>query len=92
MVIRTMAISNCSFKVRSIYYVASTVMISSFRPSVIKLTTALGDRYIIYPQTYQRKQRIEEGEIWLKNKKPGGAWVAQSVKRPSSARSRSRGP
>ena len=30
--------------------------------------------------------------IGLKNKVGRGAWVAQSVKRPTSARSRSRGP
>lgn len=47
--IRTMAIKNCSFKVLTIYYVASTVRTRSFSPYVIKLTTALGNRYIIYP-------------------------------------------
>ena len=40
----------------------------------------------------EKKREIKAKEHYLRIREIRGAWVAQSVKRPTSARSRSRGP
>ena len=52
------------------------------------------ERLIGYDELYQAyvSQTFEDKNLILKTKVIWGAWVAQSVKRPTSARSRSRGP